>query len=243
MLMYSLGEFSKLVSIIAVVLMTFTGISACAQSPNSGGNTPTQNQSPIKIGISIPSTGDFSDDGKALRQGYQIWADEANKQGGLLGRQVQLDVHNSDAKQVTVNYQKLITVDKVDLVAGPVSTTLTIAAMRVAKRYGYAFVEGVGEANAVFDTATSEKIDDLFAVSLPVKSYMNSFSDYILSLPQDIRPKTVAYMSRMGNSSLSILQITRKPSQNIPKRKPGDHATCQSGGRSGYTAFLERMLL
>lgn len=190
----SAGTIGQLVSTLALVLMALTSVAACAQAPN-GGNT-THTQPPITIGASVPLTGDFSDDGKALQQGYQIWAEEINQQGGLLGRPVVLDLlnDNSDAKQVTTNYQKLITVDKVDLIVGPLSSTMTIAAMRVAKRYNYAFVEGIGSANSVFDAAKSINMTSLFSVSLSVASYMNSFSYYILSLPQAMRPKTVAYV-------------------------------------------------
>lgn len=186
----------KCVSILAVAMMALAGFSACSQSSTGSGSSPS-NQAPIKIGASISLTGDFSDDGKALQKGYEVWRDEVNKSGGLLGRQVVLDIlnDNSSADQVTVNYQKLITVDKVDLVIGPLASPNTIPAMRVAKRYGYAFVEAVGSADSVFNAAKAENIDDLFAVSLPVHNYFASFDNFILSIPQSIRPKTVAYVS------------------------------------------------
>ena len=82
---------------------------------------------PIKIGISLSLSGDFSADGQAFQQGYQMWADEINQKGGLLGRQVVLDILSdaSSPDQVQVNYQKLITVDHCDLVFGPFSSLLT----------------------------------------------------------------------------------------------------------------------
>jgi len=89
---------------------------------------------PIKIGISLSLSGDFSADGLAFQQGYQLWADTINQNGGLLGRQVQLVIVSdaSSPDQVQTNYQKLITVDKVDLVFGPFSTLLTKPASVVA---------------------------------------------------------------------------------------------------------------
>src|SRR6266566_1530804 len=53
-----------------------------------GGQQPTtttpsgQNTAPIKIGISLSFSGDFSADGMAFEQGYQLWADAVNKSGG-----------------------------------------------------------------------------------------------------------------------------------------------------------------
>src|SRR6478609_10705728 len=72
---------------------------------------------PIKIGISLSASGDFSDPGKAVKRGYELWADYVNAHGGVLGRKVQLKIVNdaSSPDQVVSNYQNLITRDKVDL--------------------------------------------------------------------------------------------------------------------------------
>src|SRR5262249_25772318 len=72
-----------------------------ATNPNQS-PTSTTNPNPVKIGISLSLAGDFSLDGRALQQGYQLWADTINRNGGLLGRQVQLDSidDSSDPNQV-----------------------------------------------------------------------------------------------------------------------------------------------
>src|SRR5689334_3630055 len=108
---------------------------------------------PIKIGISLSLTGDFADPGKAAQRGYQLWAAEVNKAGGILGRPVELKIVNdaSSPDQVVTNYQNLITQDKVDIVFGPFSSLLTIPSARVAKRYGYAFIEPAGGGPKVFE--------------------------------------------------------------------------------------------
>ncbi|MEJ2358392.1 MAG: amino acid ABC transporter substrate-binding protein [Deinococcales bacterium] len=148
-------------------------------------------QSPIKIGISLSLSGDFSADGQGFQHGYELWKDQINANGGLLGRQVQLDIlnDNSSPDQVQTNYQKLITVDKVPLVMGPFSTLLTKPASVVAHRYGYAMVEGAGGAPSVFNRG----LNNVFDVALPVINDLDSFVNYITSLPPSQRPKTVAY--------------------------------------------------
>ena len=172
-----------------LVLISFVGLGACSLSNPA----PSQNTAPIKIGTSISLSGDFSADGKALQQGYQLWQDAVNKRGGLLGRPVQFDFlpDNSTPEQVTANYQKMITVNHDALVVGPYSTSLTIAASAVANHYHYAFVEGAGVAPKVF----AQQYTSLFSVSVPATSYLKSFVYYILSLPRAERPKTVAYAS------------------------------------------------
>ncbi|HEY7420017.1 MAG TPA: amino acid ABC transporter substrate-binding protein [Ktedonobacteraceae bacterium] len=180
----------RILSFGLILLINLVGLAACSQS---GTTTQFQNNTPIKIGASISASGDFSADGKALQQGYQLWQDAVNQRGGLLGRPVQFDFasDNSTPEQVTANYQKLISQNHDDLVVGPFSTSLTIASSAVANRYNYAFVEGAGTAPHVF----AAHYTDLFSASLPATSYLKSFVYYILSLPQQERPKTVAYAS------------------------------------------------
>jgi branched-chain amino acid transport system substrate-binding protein len=160
----------------------------------SGQSTPTtsnQNKTPVKIGISLSLTGDFSADGLAFQQGYQLWASDVNKNGGLLGRQVQLDILSdaSSTDQVQTNYQTLINVHHDDLVFGPFSTLLTKPASVVANRFGYAFVEGAGGGPSVF----TRGLTNIFDVSLPVANNLVAFANYILALPTSQQPTSVAY--------------------------------------------------
>ena len=153
--------------------------------------TSNQNTTPVKIGISLSLTGDFSADGLAFQQGYQLWASDVNKSGGLLGRQVQLDIL-SDASmpdQVQTNYQTLINVHHDDLVFGPFSTLLTKPASVVANRFGYAFVEGAGGGPSVF----TRGLTNIFDVSLPVANNLVAFANYILALPTSQQPTSIAY--------------------------------------------------
>lgn len=160
----------------------------------SGGSTASGPKTPIKIGFTVSLTGDFSADGKAIEQGYQLWADTINAHGGLLGRQVKLDILDdaSNPDQVTTDYQKLITVDHVDLVFGPFSTLLTKPASVVAHRYGYALPEGAGGGPSVF----TRGLDNVFDVSLPVANNLVSFAQWILALPAAQRPQTAAYATQ-----------------------------------------------
>ena len=179
--------FVKSVSVLCVALFA---LSACGGSTTTG-TTSNQTQPPIKIGISLSLSGDFSADGKAFEQGYQLWADTVNKNGGILGRQVQLDILSdaSSTTQIVTNYQKFITVNHDDLILGPFSTLLTKPASLVASRYGYAMIEGAGGGPSVF----TRGLHNLFDVSAPVANLLVSFTQYILSLPAAQRPQTAAF--------------------------------------------------
>src|SRR2546421_12660408 len=76
---------------------------------------------PIVIGVSQALTGDKSDPGTAINQGYAVWAKQVNDAGGLLGHQVQLKVYDNQSLADTAvsQYERLVTVDKVNLLVGP----------------------------------------------------------------------------------------------------------------------------
>jgi branched-chain amino acid transport system substrate-binding protein len=173
---------------IGAVLAATVALAGCT----AGTSSKTTSAGPLKIGISLSLTGDFSDSGKAAQRGYDLWASVVNKSGGILGRKVQLTIVDdaSSPDQVVTNYTTLITQDKVNLVFGPFSSLLTVPSSRVASRYGYAFIESAGGGPTVF----AQKLKNLFFVQpAPTTAGGDVFADYILSLPASERPKTAAY--------------------------------------------------
>src|SRR5207249_10376238 len=100
-------------------------VGACSKNSSTTTNpTGSAGGKPIVIGISLSSSGDFSDPSAAAKKGYELWADTVNAGGGIMGRPVQLKFvdDTSSPNQVVTNYQNLITKDKVDFVFGPFST-------------------------------------------------------------------------------------------------------------------------
>jgi branched-chain amino acid transport system substrate-binding protein len=95
-------------------------------------------QSPIKIGMSMPQTGGLAGGGKASLLGIEIWRDDINAKGGLLGRKVELVVYDdkSSASETPAIYSKLLDVDKVDLLFAPYATVPTAPIMPLVKQRG-----------------------------------------------------------------------------------------------------------
>jgi branched-chain amino acid transport system substrate-binding protein len=95
-------------------------------------------QPPIKIGMSMPQTGGLAGGGKASLLGIEIWRDDVNARGGLLGRKVELVVYDdkSSASETPAIYSKLIDVDKVDLLFAPYATVPTAPIMPLVKQRG-----------------------------------------------------------------------------------------------------------
>src|SRR5881296_4293600 len=74
-------------------------------------------QQPLKIGFGMSLTGPLAGNGKAALIAMQIWAEDVNKKGGLLGRKVELVYYDDQGNPSNVPgiYTKLIEIDKVDL--------------------------------------------------------------------------------------------------------------------------------
>jgi branched-chain amino acid transport system substrate-binding protein len=192
---------ARFLSIAAATALMAAMAAGCSSSSSGGGGGGSK--SPITIGASLSLTGDFSTDGQAFKKGYNLWVSQVNAHGGIDGHKVVLtiDNDNSSPTQVAANYQKLITVNHVDLTFGPFSSLLTAPASAVAHRHGYAFIEGAGGAPIVF----AQKLNNVFDVSLPVANELDPFSTWIKSLPASQRPTTAAYP--MANDPFATPQV------------------------------------
>jgi branched-chain amino acid transport system substrate-binding protein len=88
---------------------------------------------PIKVGFSMALTGAVSPNGKQLLAALEIWRDDVNAKGGLLGRPIELVYYDDQSNPANVPgiYTKLISVDKVNLLLGPYATNMVAPAMPV----------------------------------------------------------------------------------------------------------------
>ena len=97
------------------------------------GGAVAQGQPPIKIGFGMALSGGLAGGGKAALLSYQLWAEEVNAKGGLLGRKVELVHYDDQTNPATVPgiYTKLLDIDKVDLIVSGYGTVPTAAAMPI----------------------------------------------------------------------------------------------------------------
>ena len=115
------------------------GIGATLISPALAGRAAVaQGAAPIKIGFGMALTGPLAPNGQQALLGSQIWAEEVNAKGGLLGRQVQLIHYDDQSNPSTVPdiYTKLLDVDKVDLVLSGYATNMVAPAIPIVMQKG-----------------------------------------------------------------------------------------------------------
>jgi branched-chain amino acid transport system substrate-binding protein len=90
-------------------------------------------QQPLKIGFGMSLTGPLAGNGKAALIAMEIWRDDVNKKGGILGRKVEFVYYDDQTNPATVPsiYAKLLDVDKVDLVVSGYGTNVIAPAMPI----------------------------------------------------------------------------------------------------------------
>jgi branched-chain amino acid transport system substrate-binding protein len=161
---------------------------AVAALPAAAANNDVKS---IRIGFSMSLTGGVAVNGKQLLLALEIWRDDVNAKGGLLGRPVEFVYYDDQSNPATVPgiYTKLIDVDKVDLTIGPYATNMVapaIVTLMEHKRLTIAFF-GVA-ANSEFHYS---KYFSMISLGPDPKTSM-SRGFFELAAQQMPRPKTVA---------------------------------------------------
>jgi branched-chain amino acid transport system substrate-binding protein len=149
---------------------------------------------PIRIGASLPLTGDFAEPGEAARRGYEVWMEMVNDSGGLLGRPVEMVIKDdqSDQNLVVTDYNALIDQDQVDLLLGTFSSLLNIPASAVAERAQMVYVEPAGGSPDMFNRGFEYLF---FAQQATAPHQADLFSEWVTGLPEGERPATAAYVA------------------------------------------------
>jgi branched-chain amino acid transport system substrate-binding protein len=101
---------------------------------------------PIRIGLGMAQTGPLAANGKSALLAMNIWKDDINAKGGLLGRPVELVVYDDQSQPSVVPgiYTKLLDVDKVDLVVSGYGTNVIAPAMPVIIQHNRTFLSLFG---------------------------------------------------------------------------------------------------
>src|SRR5437588_5534139 len=118
--------------------MKSTGLSFVAAALLAAGFAgPGAAQETSKIGVTQPLTGAFAASGNYVAMGARIAEDEINKAGGVLGKKIELIVEDnkSNPTEAVATAEKLIVRDKVPVMMGAWSSTLTLAVMPKLEEY------------------------------------------------------------------------------------------------------------
>src|SRR5437763_15477694 len=103
---------------------------------------PAAAQQPLKIGFGMSRTGPLAGNGKAAPIAMEIWREDVNARGGILGRKVEFVYYDDQTKPSTVPsiYNTLLDVDKVDLLVSGYGTNVIAPAMPIVMQRNMAFM-------------------------------------------------------------------------------------------------------
>ncbi|MBI3329713.1 MAG: ABC transporter substrate-binding protein, partial [Nitrospinae bacterium] len=158
----------------------------------AGAWTPAaQAAAPIRIGLGMALTGGLAANGKAALLAMEIWRDDVNKAGGLLGRPVELVYYDDQTKPATVPgiYTKLLDIDKVDFLVSGYGTNLIAPAMPIVMERGMVFM-------GLFGLANNQKYKYPYYFHIgstgpdPASEFSRGFFEY--AAKQTPKPRTVA---------------------------------------------------
>jgi len=178
----------------------------------SVGGAIAQSQAPLVVGSTLSLTGPLSATAMTHKLVGEIYVDQLNARGGLLGRKVEWMVKDDQSKPDLARtlYEQLITSDKVDLLIGPYGTGTILSAMGVAQRYNKVIV------NHTLGIPSLSKYEMAFPSwslgSDPGNTVPNTLFDAVAASPKP--PKTVAIVTSKFPSihfmSLGAREVAKK---------------------------------
>ena len=175
------------------ILRRTFGKLAVAASATAGLAGPASAQAkPITIGFGMALTGGLAPNGKSALLAMQIWEQETNAKGGLLGRPVKLVYYDdaSNPSNIPGLYTKLLDVDKVDIVVSGYATNMIAPAMPIVMQHDRTFF-------SLFGLAVNSEFHYKRYFSMvpsggprPKESFAEGF--FAVAMEQTPKPKTLA---------------------------------------------------
>jgi branched-chain amino acid transport system substrate-binding protein len=147
-------------------------------------------QQPIKIGMSMPQSGPLGGGGKAALLALNMWVEDVNAKGGMLGRKVELISYDDQGNPALTPgiYSKLLDIDKVELLIAPYATVPTAPLMPMVKQRGLLLM-----GNFSFQVNHTVK-HDMWFNNAPWGDAASWFEGFFLASKQ-FNGKTVAFLA------------------------------------------------
>jgi branched-chain amino acid transport system substrate-binding protein len=160
----------------------------------------------VKVGIVLPLTGSEAKFGEIEKRSFEMALEEINNKGGIKGEKLELvvedDTGRPDVGRSVV--EKLITKDKVVMVGGGYSSSVTYAVAGVCQQNRMPFLVNTGSA----DNITTSGWDYIFRLNPPVSEYAGAIESLLTDV---VKPKTVVILhenSLFGTSGAKSFEST-----------------------------------
>jgi len=155
------------------------------------GTTMSMAADTIKVGIVLPLTGKLAKFGEIENKSFLMALDEINAAGGVNGKKIELIIEDTTGKPDVGRsaIEKLITQDKVVIVGGGYSSSVTWATIAVAQQNKVPFLVNTGSA----DKITEQGWEYIFRLNPPVSEYPGAFASFLQEVGKDIKTVVILH--------------------------------------------------
>jgi len=153
----------------------------------------------IKVGVVLPLTGKLAKFGEIENKSFLMAAEEINAAGGVNGKKIELIIEDTTGKPDVGRsaIEKLITQDKVVVVGGGYSSSVTWATIAVAQQNKIPFLVNTGSA----DKITEQGWNYIFRLNPPVSEYPGAFATFLKSIATDVKNVAILYENSLFGQS------------------------------------------
>ncbi len=159
----------------------------------------------IQVGLPVTLSGKYSTQGKESFNGLGLWVEKVNSYGGILvgksQKKVPVELIYHDDKSNPENTRKitkkLILEDKVDILLGPYSSTLTVASAETTDLYNRVLWNYGGSS----DEVTCGRFKKIVSTITPASGYFEPFLYFIKEREKNIKPVAIAFAKDSGFST------------------------------------------
>ena len=179
------------------------------------GVQPLRAQETIKFGAPLPITGPLAPEALKQQQGYDLWANQVNRAGGInvAGKKMKVEIvyvdYQSNTPRVVQATERLITQDNVQFVFAPFGSGAAKAASTVAERYGVPMIAATASSAQVYD----QGYKFLFGTFTPNDTLTNPLAAIVRQRAPEV--KRVAILARNDLFPLAIAQEMEKSAKDL----------------------------
>jgi branched-chain amino acid transport system substrate-binding protein len=194
-----------------VAAATDTTAPAAPTATEAGAAPPSGDQ--ILFGAPVGLTGSLAKESKLTQQGYELWKEAVNANGGIKvgGKSYMVDIkYYDDQSKQDLSAQlaeKLINEDKVNFLLGPYGTSSTQTTSAIAEKYEIPMVEGEGAAEKIFN----QGFKYTFGTLSPAPNYLKGVIE--MAAAMDPKPKTVVILSANDAFSVEVADGAKKAAE------------------------------
>jgi branched-chain amino acid transport system substrate-binding protein len=164
----------------------------------------------IRFGAPLPLTGPLAPEGIKQQQGYDLWAEQANKAGGISvgGKKYKVEIvyadYQSNTPRSVQTTEQMITQDNINFLFGPFGSGAAKAASTVSEKYKVPTLAASASSVQVYD----QNYKYLFGTFTPNDTLTTPLTEIIKSKAPDV--KKVAILARNDLFPLAIAQEMEK---------------------------------